>query len=104
MSEKPLGSLWRFRPNTSNYDDTLCYNLIQDQSIRHKTRDRAERQLKQILLSDRGEKKPAGKNPVREKNRQEIWVGTMAQALNSPSYEATEFKRINPRWLKEHYT
>ena len=64
---------------------------------KYKTRDRAERQLKQILLSDRGEKKPAGKNPVGEKSRQEIWVGTIAQALNGPSYEATKFKRIYPR-------
>ena len=27
----------------------------------------------------------------------------MAQALNSPAYEATKFKRIYPGWLKESY-
>ena len=51
-------------------------NLLQDLSIRRKTRDRAERQFTQLLLSDGGQKKPAGKNPVGEKSRQEIWVET----------------------------
>ena len=37
-------------------------------------------------------KKPAKKKKTRgeRRTRQEIWVGTMAQALNSPSYEATQ--------------
>ena len=26
-SKKPLGLFWRFRPSTSNYNDTLYYNL-----------------------------------------------------------------------------
>ena len=65
--EKPLGLFWQFRPSTSNYKDTLYYNLLQDLSIRHKARDRAERQFTQLLLSDGGQKKPAGKNPVGEK-------------------------------------
>ena len=99
MSKKPLGLFWQFRPSTSNYNDTLYCNLMQDVSIRHKTSDRAERQFTQILLSDGGQKKPGGKNFV-----QEIWVGTMTQTLNSPSYEATNFKRVYPRWLKERYT
>ena len=34
-------------------------------------------------------------------SRQEIWVGTMAQALNSPSYEAAKFKHIYLHWLKD---
>ena len=67
MSKKPLGLFWQFRPSTSNYNDTLYYNLIQDLTIRHKTSDRAERQFTQPLLSDRGQKKPAGKNPVGKK-------------------------------------
>ena len=65
--EKPLGLFWQFRPSTSYNNDTLYYNLLQDLSIRHKTRDRAERQFTQLLLSDGGQKKPAGKNPVGEK-------------------------------------
>ena len=64
---KPLGLFWQFRPSTSNYNDTLYYNLLQDLRIRHKTRDRAERQFTQLLLSDGGQKKPAGKKPVGEK-------------------------------------
>ena len=67
MSKKPLGLIWQFRPSTSNYNDTLYYNLIQDLSIRHETSDRAERQFTQLLLSDGGQKKPAGKNPVGKK-------------------------------------
>ena len=96
MSKKPLGLFWQFRPSTSNYNDTLYYNRIQDLSIQHKTSDRAERQFTQLLLSDGGQKKPAKKKSG-EKSWQEIWVGTMAQTLNSPSYEATNFKRVHPR-------
>ena len=68
MSKKPLGLFWQFRPSTSNYNDTLYYNLIQDLTIQHKTSDRAERQFTQLLLSDGGQKKPAGKNPVGKKS------------------------------------
>ena len=67
MSKKPLGLFWQFRPSTSNYNDTLYYYLLQDLSIRRKTRDRAERQFTQLALSDGGQKKPAGKNPVGKK-------------------------------------
>ena len=84
---------------------TVYYNLIQNLSVRHKTSDRAERQFTQILLSDGGQKKICRNKKDRgEKSRQEIWVGTMAQALNSPSYEATNFKPVYPRRLKERYT
>ena len=65
--QKPLGLFWQFRPSTSNYNDTLYYYLVQDLSIRRKTRDRAERQFTQLPLSDGGQKKPAGKNPVGKK-------------------------------------
>ena len=94
--EKPLGLFWQFRPITSNNNNTLYHNLLQDLSIMRKTRDRAERQFTQLLLSDGGQKKKKKKkkNPVGEKSRQEIWVGTMAQTLNSPSYEATNFKCV----------
>ena len=95
--EKPLGLFWQFRPSTSNYNNTLYHNLLQDLSIRHKTRDRAERQFTQLLLSDGGQKKPAGKRPRGGKKSAEIWVGTMAQTVNSPSYEATNFKCVYPR-------
>ena len=37
------------------------------------------------------------KKPMREKRRQKIWVGNMAQALNILSCKATKFKRIGPR-------
>ena len=41
---------------------------------------------KDTKLSNGGQKKTCWekKNPGGEKPRQEIWVGTMAQALNSP--------------------
>ena len=88
---------WQFRPSTSNYNNTLYYNLIQHLRIRHKTSDRVERQFTQLLLPDGGQKKPAGKKNPWGKSRQEIRVGTMAQTLNSPSYEAKNFKRVYPR-------
>ena len=61
--EKPLRLFWQFRPSTSNNNSTLYHNLLQDLSIRRKTRDRIERQFTQLLLSDGGQKKPAGKKP-----------------------------------------
>ena len=76
MSKTPLGLFCQFsRPSTSNYNDTLYYNLTQDLSIRHKTLNTAERQFTQLLLSDGGQKKPEGKNPW-GKSWQEIWVET----------------------------
>ena len=54
--KKPLGLFWQFRPSTSNYNDTLYYNLTQDLTIGNKRSDRAERQFTQILLSDGGQK------------------------------------------------
>ena len=104
MSKKPLGLFWQFGPSTSNYNDTLYYNLIQDLTIRQKTSDRAERQLTQLHTVRRRPEKTCRKKTRVEKSRQEIWVGTMAQTLNSPSYEATNFKRVYPRWLKKRYT
>ena len=66
--EKPLGLFWQFRPSTSNNNNTLYHNLLQDLSIRRKTRDRAERQFTQLLLSDGGQKKknPGGKKVGRK--------------------------------------
>ena len=61
--EKPLGLFWQFRPSTSNNNNTLYHNLLQYLSIRRKTRDRAERQFTQLLLSDGSQKKPARKKP-----------------------------------------
>ena len=77
-------------------NDTLYYNLIQDLSIRHKISDRAERQFTQLLLLDGGQEKLAGKTHG-EKIDRRICVGTIVQALNSPSYETTKFKHIYPR-------
>ena len=62
--EKPLGLFWQFRPSTINNNNTLYHNLLQDLSIVRKTRDRAERQFTQLLLSagkkTRGGEKSAG--------------------------------------------
>ena len=64
--EKPLGLFWQFRTSTSNYNNMLYHNLLQDLSIRRKTRDRAERHFTQLLLSDGGQKKPWGKKVGRK--------------------------------------
>ena len=71
MGKKPLGLFWQLRPSTSNYNDTLYYYLLQDLSIRHKTRDRAERQFTQLLLSERRPEKTCRKKLRGEKSRQE---------------------------------
>ena len=67
---------------------TLHYNLLLHPSTLYAIHE--VKLFTKIALSDGGLKKPAGKKPSGEKRTwQEIWVGTMAQALNSPSYEAT---------------
>ena len=47
---------------------------------------------------NRGQKKPARKNPTREKTRHDIWV--MAHALKSPSYEGYTTGRLLPTITK----
>ena len=92
-----LSNILHLRPSTSNYNDTLYYYLLQDLSIRRKTRDRAERQVYTTTTVRWRPEKTCRKKPRGEKILQEIWVGTMAQTLSSPSYEATNFQRVYPR-------
>ena len=49
---------------------------------------------------NRGQKKPAGKNPSREKTQQEIWVESMAHAPKSSSYEGYTTRRLQPAITK----
>jgi len=47
-----------------------------------------------------GQKNLPEKNPSREKTRQEIWVGSMAYALESPPYEGYTTGRLLPTITK----
>ena len=64
-----------------------------------KNYNRAERQFT-LNTVNRGQKKPAEKNPTREKTRQEIWVGSVAHALKSTSYEGYTAERSLPLFTK----
>ena len=75
--EKPLALFWLFRP--SNADVRIRYTTS---SITFKTRTELSDSLHRILSEQRPEKTCREKKP-----RQEIWVGSMAAALKSPSYE-----------------
>ena len=54
-----------------------------------------------ILSERRPEKTCRKKNPSRGKTRQEIWVGSMAHALKSPSYEGYTAGRTLPLFTKQ---
>ena len=104
MRKKPFDLFWRFRPSTNNFND---YIILQP-NTRSKYTTQNKRQSSATVYTDttvrrRPEETCRKKNRV-GKIRQKIWIGTIAQALNSPSCEATKFKRIYPRWLKERYT
>ena len=80
--EKPLALFWLFRP--SNADVRIRYTTS---SITFKTRTELSDSLHRILSEQRPEK------TCRKKPGQEIWVGSMADALKSPSYEGYTAER-----------
>ena len=99
--EKSLGLFWLFRPSTRRYNNTL-YNIfyyIQICGVR--TRTELSDSLHRILSEQRPEKTCRKKTSVRKKTRQEIWVGSMAHALKSPSYEGYTAGRTLPLFTKQ---
>ena len=91
--EKPQGLFWLFRPST-NCKRKTCYTTT---SITVKNVvDKVERSWATVYeeyCQNAGQKNLPKKKTLREKSRREISVGSMAHALNSPSYEGCKDRR-----------
>ena len=92
--EKPLGLFWLFR-ELRRYNNTLYNNFYFIQICSVRTRTELSDSLHRILSEQRPEK------TCRKKTRQEIWVGSMAHALKSPSYEGYTAGRTLPLFTKQ---
>ena len=82
--EKPLGLLWLFRPSTAHI--TIRYTTT-SVTFKHLV-EKLEQSLATVFTEysqNRG-----------QKTQQEIWVGSMAHALKSPSYEGYTAGRSLP--------
>ena len=87
MNRKTVRFLLAVSAEHRRYNNTL-YNIfyyIQICGVR--TRTELSDSLHRILSEQRPEKTCRKKTSVRKKTRQEIWVGSMAHALKSPSYK-----------------
>ena len=100
--EKPLGLLWLYWPSTVHLTIRYITTSITFKNGGGKTRtelsDRAEQQFTQNTVRAEASKNPLEKTPIRKKKktRQEIWVGSIAHALKSPSYEGYTARRSLP--------
>ena len=86
--EKPLGLLWLFRPSTAHI--TIRYTTT-SVTFKHLV-EKLEQSLATVFTEysqNRG-----------QKTQQEIWVGSMAHVLKSPSYEGYTAGRSLPLFTK----
>ena len=86
MNRKPIRFILAVSAKLRRYNNTL-YNILYYIQTGGKTRTELSDSLHRILSEQRPEKTCRKKTSVRKKTRQEIWVGSMAHALKSPSYE-----------------
>ena len=68
-----------------------------------KNKNRTERQFTQNTVRTEARKNLPEKTPVGKKTRQGIWVGSMAHALKSPSYEGYTAGRSLPLFTKQAF-
>ena len=84
------------------YNNTLYNNFYYIQTCGGKTRTEMSDSLHRILSEQRPEKTCRKKNPVGKKTAwQGIWVGSMAHALKSPSYQGNTAGRSLPLFTKQ---
>ena len=101
MNRKTIRFILAVSAEHRRYNNTL-YNIfyyIQICGVR--TRTELSDSLHRILSEQRPEKTCRKKTSVRKKTRQEIWVGSMAHALKSPSYEGYTAGRSLPLFTKQ---
>ena len=97
--EKPLGLLWLFRPSTAHITTRCTTTSITFKHVVEKL-EQSWATVYTEYCQNRGQKKPAGKNPNREKNTAGNLGKTQAHALKSPSYEGYTAGRSLPLFTK----
>ena len=91
-----------FSAEHRKYNNTLYNNFYYIQTCGGKTRTEMSDSLHRILSEQRPEKTCRKKNPVGKKTAwQGIWVGSMAHALKSPSYQGNTAGRSLPLFTKQ---
>ena len=103
MNRKTIRFILAVSAEHRRYNNTV-YNIfyyIQICGVR--TRTELSDSLLRILSEQRPEKTCRKKTSVRKKTRQEIWVGSMAHALKSPSTKATRLEGLCP-YLQNKYS
>ena len=100
MNRKPIRFTLAVSAKLRRYNNTL-YNILYYIQTGGKTRTELSDSLHRILSEQRPEKTCRKKTSVRKKTRQEIWVGSMAHALKSPSYEGYTAGRSLPLFTKQ---
>ena len=100
-SEKALGLFWLFWPSTAEITIRYTTTSITFKYMVDKLGTELSDSSQRILSERRPEKTCRKKNPNRGKTRQEIWVGSMAHALKSPSYEGYTAGRTLPLFTKQ---
>ena len=83
------------------HNNTLYSILYYIQICGVKTRTELSDSLHRILSEQRPEKNLLEKTSVGKKTRQEIWVGSMAHTLKSPSYKGYTAGRSLPFFTKQ---
>ena len=98
---KTIRFIWLFRPKTAEI--TIRYTRATSITFKYMV-DKLEQSWatvhKKYCQNGGQKKKLAGKNHIRAKTRQEIWVGSMDHALKSPSYEGYTTGRLQPTITK----
>ena len=91
-----------FSAEHRKYNNTLYNNFYYIQTCGGKTRTEMSDSLHRILSEQRPEKTCRKKKPVGKKTAwQGIWVGSMAHALKSPSYQGNTAGRSLPLFTKQ---
>ena len=95
MKRKTIRFILAVSAEHRRYNNTLYNIFYYIQTCGGKTRTELSDSLHRILSEQRPEK------TCRKKTRQEIWVGSMAHALKSPSYEGYTAGRSLPLFTKQ---
>ena len=98
-SEEPLGLFCLFQPSTAETTIRYTTTFITFKYVVDKL-EQSWATVHKEYCQNGGQKKPARKNPSREKTGQEIWVGSMAHTLKSSSYEGYTARRSLPNICK----
>ena len=104
MNRKAIRFILAVSAEHRRYNNTLYNIFYYIQTCGGKTRTELSDSLHRILSEQRPEKTCRKKTSVRKKTRQEIWVGSMAHALKSPSYEGYTAGRSLPFSLQNKYS